>query len=93
MKSHGEIRSDDQGRLVLPSVFGKEFGLVPGTTLVVERASEDGIMLRIEDGEQKLVDRGGILVFEPDEVDEAAISGAIESARAARVSELLDFDK
>jgi bifunctional DNA-binding transcriptional regulator/antitoxin component of YhaV-PrlF toxin-antitoxin module len=88
MKSHGQVRSDDQGRLVLPLMVEKEFGLVPGSTLVVERTSADGLVLRIEDGEQRLLNQGGILVFDPDEVEPSAIASALEAVRTTRADEL-----
>lgn len=64
MSERIEVILDDQGRLVVPAELRRKLGLTTGTTLIVERQTEDAAYLRVQEDEPLLADRRGVLVVQ-----------------------------
>src|SRR5688572_26121232 len=83
-----ETRLDKFGRIVLPKDVRDDFALEPGDALEVRETSEGILLTRIatsEEGEP-LRTVGGVLVH--DGTPSAAVEGAIERDRQARLDKL-----
>jgi bifunctional DNA-binding transcriptional regulator/antitoxin component of YhaV-PrlF toxin-antitoxin module len=57
-----EVVLDEEGRLILPAPLPAEMGLLEGTTLVVEKNTNEGAVLRVQNTTTTFADEGGILV-------------------------------
>lgn len=57
-----EATLDQFGRIVIPKEIREDFGLDPGSILVIEETQEE-IILKPLHGEPHLVDKGGVMVF------------------------------
>ena len=83
-----ETRLDRFGRIVLPKDLRDEFALEPGDVLEVRETSEGILLTRATtaDDAEPLRTVGGVLVF--DGTPSAAVEGAIERDRQARLDKL-----
>jgi len=86
MSQRIEVEIDDEGRLILPSPLGQRLGLSPGTTLVVEAGPADATRLRVQEQGPRLVDKGGVLVVEAENV--AGCEDSVRDGREERMAGL-----
>jgi hypothetical protein len=85
-----EMELDQQGRLVLSSPVANRLGLTPGTRLVVEKDAAN-VALRIQSEQPRLVDKGGVLVVEPD--NPTSFEDPVQREREQRILALIQgFD-
>ncbi len=87
MSQRIEVELDDSGRLVLPAPIGRQLGLAPGMTLVVEQEASDVAYLRIQGEQPRLVDKQGVLVVEAESIEE--VVEPVQQEREQRLMDLL----
>ena len=57
-----KISLDELGRIFIPSSLREQLHLSPGTTLLVEKADQGGVHLRIQSAPPVLILKNGVLV-------------------------------
>ena len=82
-----EISFDDRGTILVPEFLRSRLGLFPGTTLVVEEATDEGIPLRVQPEDVPLVYENGVLVAQVTAIGE--LDSVTRNERDRRLFELL----
>lgn len=62
MKEAIQVSLDELGRILVPASVRERLHLSPGMTLMVEKAEQGGVRLRIQEEQPILVEKDGILV-------------------------------
>jgi bifunctional DNA-binding transcriptional regulator/antitoxin component of YhaV-PrlF toxin-antitoxin module len=62
-----EVEVDETNRILIPVELQNRLGLQPGMTLVVE-AEQSGVALHVQSESALLVDKGGVLVAQVEQV-------------------------
>ncbi len=57
-----QISLDELGRIFIPSSLRERLRLSPGMTLLVEKADQGGVRLRIQSEPPVLIEKNGVLV-------------------------------
>lgn len=80
------VTIDEKGTIRVPDNISAQLGLLPGMSLVVEQDEGNGISLRIDPDEARLVDKEGVLVIDAEPLVD--VTQFIHLHRSERISHL-----
>ena len=81
-----KVSLDDMGRILIPAAVQSRLGLSPGMSLVVEKADEDGVRLRIQSEPPVLIDKAGVLVVRAEPIGDLINATRRESVTPRQIA-------
>lgn len=82
-----ELSLDEVGRILIPTILEKRLNLLPGMTLAVEKAEDEGLRLRIKSAPSLFVEKKGVLVAKAKAFSD--LTGITRNERDRRLFNLL----